>query len=432
MDALDARTLASAFCRYLKDMSNANYLEYTEQALADFASYSDEQKYLLVNAVTDLSVEKVLDVGCGAGQQLLPFAEKKDSFCVGIDIAEEVGQVGKKVFEKAGFAGKGDFICSIGESLPFADESFDVVICRVALPYMDNRKAIGEISRVLKPNGKFFLKTHSPFFYLWSFKERLKMMSIKHLIYPIICLTGGTINLLSGKHPQGNFWKGKEVYQTKGFLEREFAKNGLKIIAELADSKITAPSYLIEKNISMSSYLTKLKQNLPWMVRYPFSRAENLFSNGNGTKKHLIFTVANHFEPAWHQGGAYDLDTQRRRLDEYHITARKTGEAVRDADGTKFRHTNFYPAEQYYPQLLETMAAMQAEGLGDVEIHLHHGVEEPDTAENLRKVLVDFRDVLAEKHKCLSRIDGDGNADVGVCSRQFSLGKFMRWKVLRR
>jgi hypothetical protein len=31
------------------------------------------------------------------------------------------------------------------------------------------------------------------------------------------------------------------------------------------------------------------------------------------------------------------------------------------------------------------MAAMQAEGLGDVEIHLHHGVEKPDTAENLAK-----------------------------------------------
>jgi hypothetical protein len=95
-------------------------------------------------------------------------------------------------------------------------------------------------------------------------------------------------------------------------------------------------------------------------------------------------------------------------LDEYQKLARKTGEAVRDADGTKFRHTNFYPAEQYDRQILQQMAAMQAEGLGETEIHLHHGVEKPDTAENLRKTLIEFRDVLAEEHFCLSRFDGQG------------------------
>jgi hypothetical protein len=52
---------------------------------------------------------------------------------------------------------------------------------------------------------------------------------------------------------------------------------------------------------------------------------------------------------------------------------------------------------------------MQAEGLGETEIHLHHGVEKPDTAENLRKTLIDFRDRLAEEHHCLSRMDGAGD-----------------------
>ncbi len=88
--------------------------------------------------------------------------------------------------------------------------------------------------------------------------------------------------------------------------------------------------------------------------------------------------------------------------------ARATGEAVRDADGTKFRHSNFYPAEQYDPGLLDILSEMQAEGLGEVEVHLHHGVEKPDTAENLRRVLRDFRDRLAEEHRCLSRFDGTG------------------------
>jgi hypothetical protein len=156
-----------------------------------------------------------------------------------------------------------------------------------------------------------------------------------------------------------------------------------------------------------TNFLTKLKWNLPWLARYPFERGKSFLERFAFEKKHIIFTVANHFEPSWSANGLLDLDAQRRRLDDYHKLARKTGETVLDADGAKFRHTNFYPAEQYDREILAQMAEMQSEGLGEVEIHLHHGVEKPDTAENLRKSLVDFRDILAEEHKCLSRFDGD-------------------------
>ncbi|HEY0657627.1 MAG TPA: hypothetical protein VGD05_04090 [Pyrinomonadaceae bacterium] len=158
----------------------------------------------------------------------------------------------------------------------------------------------------------------------------------------------------------------------------------------------------------VESNFAKLKSNLPWLIRYPIVRAKSFLEQTAFEKKHVIFTVANHFEPAWSRNGLLDLDTQRRRLDEYHKLARKTGEAVIDSDGTRFRHTNFYPVEQYDRQILQQMAAMQAEGLGEVEIHLHHGVEKPDTAENLRKILIEFRDVLAEEHFCLSRFGGKG------------------------
>lgn len=154
--------------------------------------------------------------------------------------------------------------------------------------------------------------------------------------------------------------------------------------------------------------LTKLKWNMPWLARYPFERAANILGRTLFEKKHFVFTIANHFEPAWSPNGLLGLDDQKRKLDAYSKLARKTGEAVIDADGTKFRHTNFYPAEQYDRGLLEQIADMQAEGLGEVEIHLHHGMEKPDTAENLRRQLVEFRDILAEDHKCLSRIDSEG------------------------
>lgn len=154
----------------------------------------------------------------------------------------------------------------------------------------------------------------------------------------------------------------------------------------------------------------KLRWSLPWLVRYPFWRARTLLTRqfGSESKAHLIFVVANHFEPAWSNDGYLNLRTQIRRLEDWCNKAEALGNAIRDSDGTPFRHTNFYPAEQYHKPLLDRLAALQADGFGEVEIHLHHGVDRPDTPENLRRVITEFRDVLAEEHKCLSTWNGSG------------------------
>jgi len=164
-------------------------------------------------------------------------------------------------------------------------------------------------------------------------------------------------------------------------------------------------------NFKRQSLLTKFKWSLPWLMRYPLWRARELAGrlSGGNEPRHLIFIVANHFEPGWNeQGATLDWSTQLSRLDRWCEKARAIGEAVRDHDGTPFRHTNFYPAEQYHPRILERMAGLQAEGFGEVEVHLHHGVDAPDDAANLRRALEEFRDRLAEEHKCLSRQDGAG------------------------
>lgn len=167
-----------------------------------------------------------------------------------------------------------------------------------------------------------------------------------------------------------------------------------------------------------------MSKSFPWLLRYPLWRSREILSARNSVegKRHLIFVIANHFEPGWKPKGSYNLDEQRRRMDEWYRLAKATGESVFDSDGTKFRHTNFYPGEQYDYQILQALAEMQAEGLGDVEIHLHHGVEKPDNAENLRSVLTDFRDVLAEEHKCLSRFEGKGKPKYAFVHGNLALG----------
>ena len=108
------------------------------------------------------------------------------------------------------------------------------------------------------------------------------------------------------------------------------------------------------------SKLDKLAWSLPWLMRYPFWRAREFAGRSTAEKstpQHLIFIVANHFEPAWNeQGTPLDWNAQLTVLDRWCEQARSIGLAVRDVDDPPFRHTNFYPAEQYHPRLLQRLS----------------------------------------------------------------------------
>jgi hypothetical protein len=137
----------------------------------------------------------------------------------------------------------------------------------------------------------------------------------------------------------------------------------------------------------------------------------------------LVFAIANHFEPSILPGqGAKRAtrDVQRRRLERWcHQIPQVLGE-WRDADGIPFRHTYFYPAEQYDPELIECLAQHCLDGWGDIEIHLHHGGDRADTPENTRQMLLEFRDILAS-HGCLSRLRGRGDPCYAFVHGNFAL-----------
>jgi SAM-dependent methyltransferase len=228
------------------------YEEHAKAALENFAAQDPAARYLLVDAVGDLNIERVLDLGCGPGQELIPFIERTGAHCVGVDLAAELGKVTAETFPDQGRAG---FVRANGGSLPFADESFDVVICRVALPYMHNRDTIAETARVLKPNGVFLLKTHAPRFYLAMIRERLPSSDPKMLAYPLICLFASLWHSATRRQLEQGFWQGKEIFQTTAFLEKEFARNNLQIDGRLADDNPLTPSYRVVKSAARALVL---------------------------------------------------------------------------------------------------------------------------------------------------------------------------------
>ena len=102
----------------------------------------------------------MLDVGCGEGRHIFGVMQDYPQMkCVGLDMdnaslnrAEE----GYQYFESISNAGA-EFIKGSAYSLPFPDESIDLIVCSEVLEHLhEYNDAVGEIHRVLKPGGKFY------------------------------------------------------------------------------------------------------------------------------------------------------------------------------------------------------------------------------------------------------------------------------------
>jgi hypothetical protein len=146
----------------------------------------------------------------------------------------------------------------------------------------------------------------------------------------------------------------------------------------------------------------KLSYGARWLPGYFWQR---LTRGCPASRVHLIFALADHFEPAFvpEDGAARaPYAEQERRLDRWCREYQERFAGFHDAEGRPFVHTYFYPAEQYDRPHLTRLAEHCRCGWGEIEIHLHHGVGAPDSAENTRRQLIQFRDKLAEEHGCLS------------------------------
>jgi ubiquinone/menaquinone biosynthesis C-methylase UbiE len=229
---------------------NNSYSAYNDYAIAEWKKFQAEpqRQEALLKATENIQVNSVLDIGCGAGQEMLPFVARGVK-AVGIDITPEVGQIGREMFIAKGYGEKVEFIRASGENLPFAADTFDVLICRIALMYMNIKFALREIARVLRTEGLFFLKYHAPPYYWEKFSKALMSRNILSSVHAMRCLVTGNFYHMSGRQPFNKLTAAGETFVTKKILQREFKNSGLKIIGEMPDSNNQTPSLIISKGI---------------------------------------------------------------------------------------------------------------------------------------------------------------------------------------
>ena len=132
---------------------------YSKRLIVNKYPYDDVVSFMLSNYKSDKKNIKVLDLGCGTGNNLA-FLAKEGYDYYGIDYSASAIQIVSETFEYFSLnVDESKLFSSSFDKLPFEDNFFDVIIDRQSIGqnnYDDIKKVVQEIQRTLKLNGQYF------------------------------------------------------------------------------------------------------------------------------------------------------------------------------------------------------------------------------------------------------------------------------------
>jgi hypothetical protein len=145
--------------------------------------------------------------------------------------------------------------------------------------------------------------------------------------------------------------------------------------------------------LGLGSYFIHSKNMSVWL--WPYVRGRLRRRSVPSRPTHVLFCFVDHYEPQWQR---VPYAQECARVERWHREYPLLCAAHRDADGRAPVHTFFYPAEEYRPEHLDRLVDLCRQGLGEIEIHLHH---DNDTEAGLRQSLRSFNQILIDRHDCL-------------------------------
>ena len=159
---------------------------------------------------------RVLDVGCGAAQTLRSLEPDRPVELVGVDANVRALALGSQFarIERIPLL----LAAASAYALPFQDQSFDLILSRVALNYMHQRRALTEMIRTLRPGGFLFCRVER----IW---HDLALIADSPSPKALACrcrdLGYGVIHSLAGSQPTpGSTLRGGRAFATAGRLRR--------------------------------------------------------------------------------------------------------------------------------------------------------------------------------------------------------------------
>jgi ubiquinone/menaquinone biosynthesis C-methylase UbiE len=100
-----------------------------------------------------------LDLGAGPGYVTVEFAQRRPEMgIVGLDLAVHMVEKAQRLSDRSGLDGRAIWPQGDGHCLPFADDTFDLVVSSFALHHWGDPICIlDEIARVLAPRGRYYI-----------------------------------------------------------------------------------------------------------------------------------------------------------------------------------------------------------------------------------------------------------------------------------
>ena len=125
----------------------------------------------------------MLDVGCGAGTDLVRFA-RGGAIVTGVDISSSAIELARQNFAQQGLAA--DLREADGEQLPFEADTFDLVFAHGVVQYTpDTQKIVDECRRVLKPGGQAVFQVYNRISWLNALSKLMKV-PLEHEDAPVL------------------------------------------------------------------------------------------------------------------------------------------------------------------------------------------------------------------------------------------------------
>ncbi len=153
--------------RRLKSIYKKNFsVSYDSYEYSDFwkgRDYEDQSDKIAVSKLLSMingSHEKIIDIGAGMGRMALLYEKKWNEFVLFDFSKHQINEARENIEREDIFdSKKAQYAVGAIESIPFPNASFDTALCVRTFHYVFYAGiAIGEISRILKPEGYFILE----------------------------------------------------------------------------------------------------------------------------------------------------------------------------------------------------------------------------------------------------------------------------------